>query len=480
MSAKVKVALSSLASLSIIGAAAAQERPNILIILADDMGYADAGFTGATDIKTPNLDRLAAEGAVCTQGYTNHPFSGPSRAAILSGRYPHRFGFEWNPANDPANPLLGLSLDETLFSQRVKAVGYTTGIIGKWHIGSSPAHMPNSRGFDYFYGFPGGGHDYFKIDIYNSDPEGYKAPLMRNNQPASFDGYLTDAFSRDAVQFIRKNKEKPFMLYLAYNAPHGPQQAPKADIERYSHIENRTRRIYAAQVDVMDRGIGEVVDELKAQGLYENTIIFFMSDNGGPGPYNPNNPWHWNGSSNGAFRGGKTDMFEGGIHVPFMVCWPNGIKAGTQYDYPVHAIDVSRTAVELAGGDPLSGNAMEGVNLEPYLNGKNKKAPHEAIYWRGVTKWAVVDSKGMKLVNNKGGKAEPMLFDLRKDVSEQNDLKQSKTKEADALKDKWDRWNEGNIDHTILNYINYHKMREEFFKNATPEGFKQMMQNKKK
>lgn len=459
-----------------LGAVVAQERPNIIIILADDMGYADAGFTGATDILTPNLDKLAADGVVCTQGYANHPFSGPSRAALLSGRYAQRFGFEWNPANDPHNATQGLSLDETLFSERVQDAGYTTGAIGKWHIGSAPAYLPNSRGFDYFYGFSGGGHDYFEIDLYDDDPEGYKQPLMRNNQPAIFEGYITDAFSDDAVNFIRKNSDDPFLLYLAYNAPHGPQQAPQEDIARYSQIENRTRRVYAAQVDVMDRGIGRVVDELKAQGLYENTIIFFMSDNGGPSPYNPNNHWYWNGSSNLPFRGGKTDLFEGGIHVPFMVCWPGKIDGGVTYDYPVNAIDISRTAVELAGGDPSTGKEMEGVNLIPYLSGEINEAPHEALYWRGVNRWAIVDSEGMKLVANGDGDDSPMLFDLNKDVAEQSDLATKKRRVVDELQRKWDAWNEDNIEYNMLNYIEYHKMRDEFYKNANPAGYREMVE----
>ncbi len=448
----------------------AQERPNILIILADDMGYADAGFTGANDILTPNLDKLASEGVICTQGYANHSFSAPSRAALLSGCYPQRFGFEWNPANDRANDSQGLSLDYTLFPERMQKVGYTTGIIGKWHVGSAPAYMPNSRGFDYFFGFPGGGHDYFEIDLYDADPEGYKAALMRNNKPATFDGYLTDAFSDDAVNFIEKNSDKPFMLYLAYNAPHGPQQAPAEDVARYAHIDNWMRRTYAAQVDVMDRGIGRVIEALKAQGLYENTIIFFLSDNGGPSPYNPDDEWYWNGSSNLPFRGGKTDFFEGGIHVPFIVCWQGKIAAGTTFDYPVNAIDVSRTAVDLAGGDALSGRAMEGVNLVPYLSGEREDAPHDAIFWRCEEQWAVVDSEGMKLVNNNRREVEPQLFNLNEDVSEQNDLSSKKRKITQELHSKWTEWNQNNIEHNMLNYIDYNKLHEEFYKMATPEG----------
>ena len=208
------------------------DRPNIIVIMADDMGYADAGFTGATDIRTPNLDRLAASGVVFTQGYANHPFCAPSRAALLSGQYQHRFGFETNPAYDPANPVMGIDPGEKLFPQRLQEIGYTTGCIGKWHLGAAEPFHPNNRGFDYFYGFLGGGHDYFKIDLTQPVKEAYLQGLVRNNKPAAFDGYLTTALSRDAVSFIETNKAKPFFLYLAYNAPHMPLQAPPEDIER--------------------------------------------------------------------------------------------------------------------------------------------------------------------------------------------------------------------------------------------------------
>lgn len=441
------------------------KRPNVVIFLADDMGYADAGFTGSTDIKTPNLDALAAAGVVFTQGYATHPFSGPSRAGLLSGRYQHRFGFEENPAYDPANNYLGIDVNEVLFPARMQEAGYVTGGVGKWHLGASQPFHPNSRGFDYFYGFLGGGHDYFTIDLSKPINEAYHQPLIENNKPATFEGYLTDALSEKAVEFVDNNADKPFFLYVAYNAPHGPLQAPKEDIARYSDIKDTKRRTYAAMVDIMDRGIGTVVESLKRNGLYENTIIFFMSDNGGP---QGNGYSAYNGSCNGDFQGGKGQYYEGGIHVPFMACWPAQIKAGTRYDYPVNALDISRTAVEVAGADAMSSNPMEGVNLVPFVNGEIKGAPHDELFWRGANgkKWAVMSSDRVKYVKSKPSDT-PQLYLLKKDVSESKDVVNSNKKVAAKLKEKWDAWNTGNAESEILLYTEYHEIRDEFYKNAT-------------
>ena len=320
------------------------KKPNIIVIMADDMGYADAGFTGSLDIKTPNLDEIAASGIVFKQGYVTHPFCGPSRAGLLSGRYQHRFGFETNPAYDPANSVMGIDPGEKLFPERLKEAGYVTGCIGKWHLGAAEQFNPINRGFDYFYGFLGGGHDYFRIDLTKTVKEGYLQGLIRNNQPADFKGYLTTALSGDAAEFVETNKDNPFFLYLAYNAPHAPQQAPDEDVARYAHIPDKKRRIYAAMVDVMDRGIGDVVAALEKHGIRENTLLFFLSDNGGP-QSSPGKPTNWNGSSNTPFRGGKGNMYDGGVHVPFILSWPARIAGGQTYEAPVHALDIAATAV---------------------------------------------------------------------------------------------------------------------------------------
>ena len=446
------------------------DRPNIVVIMADDMGYGDAGFTGSEDILTPHLDKLAASGVIFTQGYANHPFCGPTRAALLTGRYQHRFGFETNPAYDPANPVMGIDPAEMLFPRRLQEAGYVTGCIGKWHLGAAEPFHPNNRGFDYFYGFLGGGHDYFSIDLTKPVKEAYLQALVRNQRPAEFDGYLTTALSNDAVQFVETNKEKPFFLYLAYNAPHAPLQAPAADIARYAHIKERKRRVYAAMVDVMDRGIGKVVSALERHGLRDNTLIFFLSDNGGP-QATKQNPGSWNGSSNKPFRGGKGNLYDGGVHVPFMASWPSKFKAGQSYEFPVISLDISRTAVEVAGGDATAEPAMEGVDLVPYVTGQKSDPPHEAIFWRqnnGVN-WSVLASDGTKHVLDRSGKSTPQMFYLPNDVGEANDILPKQPERAAELLAKWKEWNADNVACRLLGYKDYHKKRDKFYSGAIPQ-----------
>ncbi len=446
------------------------EKPNIVVIMADDMGYADAGFTGSKEIHTPNLDSLAAAGVVFEYGYANHPFCGPSRAALLSGRYPHRFGFETNPAYDPSNPIMGIDPGEVLFPERLQRAGYVTGAIGKWHLGAAEPFHPNNRGFDYFYGFLGGGHDYFRIDLAQPVKEAYLQGLVRNKRPADFEGYLTTALSRDAVAFVEANREKPFFLYLAYNCPHAPQQAPEEDIARYAHIQDRKRRVYCAMVDVMDRGIGEVVDALKRNGIYENTLIFFLSDNGGPQPKEGRGDA--NGSSNAPFRGGKGNVYDGGVHVPFLACWPARIKSGQVYPYPVNSLDIGRTAVAVAGADASYGPAMEGVDLVPFVGDGATGAPHEFLFWRNGGDWSILASDGTKHLRDHDGK-KPELFHLPDDVSESKDLLDRHPERAEALYAKWTWWDEGNVPCRLLGYIEYHKRRDRFFGEAVPDTARQ-------
>ena len=444
-------------------------KPNVIVIMADDMGYADAGFTGATDIQTPNLDQLAASGVTFTQGYSNHPFCGPSRAALLTGRYQHRFGLGTNPAYDPANPVMGMDPGEVLFPKRLQGAGYVTGCVGKWHLGAAEPFNPLNRGFDYFYGFLGGGHDYFEIDMTKPVKEGYFQHLIRNRKPAAFDGYLTTALSRDAARFVADNKNNPFFLYVAYNAPHAPLQAPKEAIQRYSHIKEKKRRIYAAMVDVMDRGIGEIVTAVQSNGLSDNTLIFFLSDNGGPQP-KKHIPWSWNGSSNKPFRGGKGNFYDGGIHVPFIASWPDKIKPGSKYDKPVIAMDIAATAVEVAGADASSGPRMEGVNLMPYVLGEKSGAPHDALFWRNVDgkNWSVLASDGTKYLRDKDSK-QPQMFYLPDDVSESNDILPDHADRAERLRQSWLTWDEENVECRLMGYKDYHLKRDEFFSTAVPE-----------
>ncbi|MBB3209313.1 arylsulfatase A-like enzyme [Rhodopirellula rubra] len=458
-------------SVSIACVGSAEDRPNIVVIMADDMGYADTGFTGATDIQTPHLDALAASGVVFTSGYVTHPYCGPSRAGLLTGRYQQRFGFETNPAYDPANPYMGLDVNEQLFPKRLQKVGYRTGAIGKWHLGAAAPFHPNNRGFNYFYGFLGGGHDYFTIDLRKPVKEGYTEALERNGKPAVFDGYLTTALSEDAVDFVESNKASPFFLYVAYNAPHAPLQAPDEAIAKYADIEDSKRRRYAAMVDVMDAGIGKILDALEEHGLRDNTLVFFLSDNGGP-QSTKSQPSKWNGSSNGDFRGGKGNLYDGGVHVPFIASWPKRIAKGSVYEMPVISLDIAATAVSIASGSDQPPTDLEGVNLMGLLSNANQTSTQRFLYWRdGGVRWSILDSNRNKHILDNPGRT-PELFHLSTDISEQNDRMNAEPELAEQLRREWLSWNHSNVAGRLEPYKNYHKERDQFFLDSIPEGAK--------
>ena len=264
---------------------AAPEAPNIVVILVDDLGYADAGFSASTVnltslVQTPNLDGLAAEGIVFTDGYVTFAFCTPSRAGLLTGRYPARFGVEGNIAYNPFDKHLGLPVEETTFPTYLQDAGYRTGAVGKWQLGGAHKFNPLKRGFDYFYGFLGGGHDYWNVDASKPEDE-YRIPLAENKSPVSFTGYLTDALTDKAIEFVQKDQGEPFFLYLAYNAPHDPYQAP-ADLKaKYADVASGDRRTYLAMVDSLDQNVGRLLEALEQSGKRDNTIVFFLNDNGG-------------------------------------------------------------------------------------------------------------------------------------------------------------------------------------------------------
>ncbi|MEM0914100.1 MAG: sulfatase-like hydrolase/transferase [Planctomycetota bacterium] len=456
-------------SMVLASPAAAEPRPNVIVVMADDMGYADLGAHGCEDIKTPNLDRLAARGVTFSSGYTTHSFCGPARAGFFAGRYQQRFGFEGNPHYDPANEHLGLPVTEITFVQRLKDAGYFTGGIGKWHLGASSPYYPLNRGFDYFYGFLGGGHDYFTVDLSAPVGTNYKGVLIRNKQPATFEGYLTDALSADAVQFIERHADddQPFFLYVGYNAPHGPMQATEADLKEHDHIEDWMRRTYAAMVFAMDRGIGEILDALDAEGIADNTLVVFFSDNGGPQPVTWSK-WFQNGSDNGPLREGKSFVYEGGIRVPFLMSWPGTLPQGKTYDEPVISIDISRTAVDLAGGDAMAKPAMEGVNLIPYLTGETDGSPHDALFWRqwNGRDWAIRKGELKSVAKGLGGDKQE-LYDLSEDIGETTDLSTAEAGDAADLLRTFDAWNADNIDFNFWNAGDYQKKLKEFHEAQT-------------
>jgi arylsulfatase A-like enzyme len=420
--------------------AAEPAKPNILIIVSDDHGYADVGVQGANDIPTPNLDSLAANGLRCTSGYVSSCMCSPSRAGLLTGRSQSRFGHEinWEPAQ-PINPndKRGLPLTEKTIADQLKAAGYRTGIVGKWHLGESAPFHPNQRGFDEFFGFVGGGHDYF-CDSYTSEPNPkrpkyahYVTPLERNGVPEKRTGYLTTVLGTEAAAFIHRHKDQPWMLYASFNAPHTPLQATSELLERVKHIADERRRTYAAMVIGLDDAVGTILKQLRDDGLDARTLIFFLSDNGGP--------LTRNGSLNTPLRGEKGGMLEGGIRVPFFVQWKGTLPAGKTYDRPVSSLDILPTALALAGAKSIATQPLDGVNLVPFLKGEKTGDPHEFLFWRMSARsiWAV-RSGDHKLVMQRT--RTPQLYDLATDIGETTDLAARLPEVRDRLRAAYDTW----------------------------------------
>lgn len=417
------------------GAFGQTKPPNIIIILTDDQGYGDVGFNGCTDIPTPGIDRLAKNGIVCTNGYVSFAVCGPSRAGLITGRYQDRFGFSRNPLLAPKDSTMGLPQSEETMAALLKRGGYRTGVLGKWHLGAHPSQHPNQKGFDEFYGFLEGGHRYFPsewdlndISEAKTQYDGYRTKMVRNNKVSEETEYLTDALSREAVDFVKRNSKQPFFLYLAYNAPHAPMQATEKYLSRFAHIADEKRRTYAAMVSAVDDGVNNLLNTLRDLKLEENTIVFFLSDNGGPTKDNA--------SSNKPLRGFKGDFFEGGIHVPFAVQWKGVLPAGTTYAQPVISLDIFGTAAALSGIKPK--NEIDGVNLIPFLTGANKGMPHNALFWRGSNneKWAVRTPEEKLVVM-----AEKIqLYHIPADISEKNDLQATypdKSLQLQSLLENW-------------------------------------------
>jgi arylsulfatase A-like enzyme len=405
---------------------AERKRPNIVVIISDDMGYADIGCHGCRDIATPNIDSIAQNGVRFTNGYVSCPVCSPTRAGLITGRYQQRFGHEYNTGPPPGGlrEHVGLPLTEVTMADILKSAGYVTGAVGKWHLGMAPHFHPLKRGFDEFFGFLHGGHSYIDPGL------GTFNPILRGTEPVDEKEYLTDAFSREAVAFVERHHDEPFFLYLAYNAVHTPMQAPQRYKDSFKHIANSKRQVYAGMLTAMDEGIGKVLAKLRKLGLEEDTLLFFVNDNGGP--------TQANASRNDPLRATKGTMYEGGIRVPFMVQWPGRLKAGRVYHNPVIALDILPTAAAAAGAVAFGGNRkLDGVNLLPYLTGKKKTLPHRTLCWRSGRNHAV-RKQNFKLV--KMGD-ETGLFDLSSDVGESKDLKAEKPDVLKEMQDAYEKWN---------------------------------------
>ncbi len=420
--------------------AAERATPNIIVIMTDDQGYADAGFQGSKDLRTPHMDALAESGVVFTDAYVTYPVCGPSRAGFITGRYPQRFGFERNPQYRPDDPEMGLPLSEDTMADLLAKAGYTSAIIGKWHLGAHPDLHPLNRGFDFFYGHLGGGKHYFQEHLTIRDPmsirnegQSYRTWIQRDFEPEKFEGYLTDRFSDEAVRFIAENKEQPFFLFLSYNAPHTPMQAPEEYLERFPDIENPLRRIYAAMLSAVDDGVGRILAKLDDLELRENTMIFFLSDNGGPTDANA--------SDNRPLRGYKSDVYDGGWRVPFVFSWPGTVEGGKRFHGITSAMDILGTAAAVIGLEIAEERPLDGVNLLPYLSGEKEGAPHEVIYLRKFDQQRFAVRQGDYKLVIPYREQSPHLFNLRRDIGETRDLADKHPDilaEIDRMRLSWD------------------------------------------
>lgn len=417
--------------------AAAPARPNVLLILADDLGYGELSCQGNPQIPTPHIDSIARHGVRFTSGYVSGPYCSPTRAGLLTGRYQQRFGHEFNPGPaEQAVANFGLPLSETTLADRLKAAGYATGMFGKWHLGYRPEFHPQKRGFDEYFGFLGGAHSY--VDA-AADPAN---PILRGTTPVKSVDYTTEAFAREAVAFIERHQRSPWFVYLPFNAVHGPLQATEKYLQRSASITDSRRQTFAAMLSAMDDAIGTVLAKLRELKLEENTLVFFLSDNGGPTPQIT--------SGNGPLRGFKSQTWEGGVRVPWLLQWKARIPAGRVDERPVIQLDVVPTALAAAGIAVKPEWKLDGVDLLPFLTGEKSGAPHEALYWRFGAQMAIRRGD-WKLVKGPGGEARDMaggataegaeLYNLREDIGEKRNLAAEHPEKLRELAAAWTKWN---------------------------------------
>lgn len=446
------VALATSAQAAALSAAPAP-KPNIVVILCDDLGYADVGFNGSKDIRTPEIDKLAQGGTIFSSAYVTHSFCGPSRASIMTGRYPHEIGAPFNLPNSGDGieryNACGVDLHETFISEVLHGAGYFTGALGKWHLGTPKPYQPNSRGFDDFYGFLGGGHDYFparfgpmyarQVQAGQKNINDYIKPLVHNGKEVAETEYLTDGLTREAIRFVNEaaTKKAPFFLYLAYNAPHVPLEAKAEDLAQFPEIKDKNRKNYAAMVYGVDRGVGKFVEALKATGAFDNTLIIFMSDNGG-------NTAH--GANNAPLHGRKGDIWEGGYRVPMLFHWPKEVPAGKRFDYPVTALDFYPTFARLAGATIPEGKKLDGLDIwSDFMAGQN---PREhgmifAVRYRGA--FSEVGARRDQWKITRTAKTPWKLFNLNEDIGEVHDLSAQFPQVVSEMVSSTEIWSRGHI-----------------------------------
>jgi len=439
-------------------AVAKAKRPNVIVILADDLGYADVSAYGIKRINTPNIDRIGNEGAKFTAGYATAPVCSPSRAGMQTGRYQERFGFEFNngPATRDVQQNLGLPVGEITIADALRKQGYHTGLIGKWHLGSNDDYYPTKRGYDEFVGILTGATSYISPDApgvhtyqFNDAADG-GSPKARNKLNKVFEGpnrtvveneneYLTDYFARRAVDYVQRNarSDDPYFLYAAFTAPHAPLTVTQKYYDRFPQIESEPARIYAAMISALDDAVGDILKAVEASGEADNTIIYFMSDNG-CAAYLPGL------CSCEPLRGGKLTHYEGGTRVPFMMRWPAQVKPGTIYRNPVSTMDIFPTVLTAAGGKLAADRVYDGVDIVPYLTGKNPGQPHDILAWRRQPLVSIRkgDWKLWKSVDGGEYGTYTLLFNLKDDPNESKNLaaeNPAKVKELEAAIAQWSK-----------------------------------------
>jgi arylsulfatase A-like enzyme len=395
--------------------------PNVVLIVADDLGYADLGVHGGKDVATPHIDVLAAAGLRFTNAYSTGCVCSPSRVGILTGRYQNRTGHDSNPHRQ-----FGLELGETTLAQRLKAAGYATGMVGKWHLGTAAAQHPLARGFDEFYGI-------LEHGIGPGEKGNRDIVVYRGREATETPADHTTAFGREAVAFIERHQSEPFLLYLPFTAVHSPHVAPAAQVEKLAHIADPRRRRYLAMLATLDAMVGQITAKLRELKLTDRTLVAFMSDNGGPD----------GAPDNGALRGGKWTLWEGGIRSPLFVAWPARVAAGRASDEPVIQLDLVPTVLAAAGVEAKSEWKLDGVNLLPLLEGKTSRLERGALCWRFGPQFAIRQGH-WKLVKPSLAD-EPMLFDVGADPGESQDLAAEQPARVQAFTALWKDWNAGNI-----------------------------------
>lgn len=423
--------------------------PNVIVIMTDDQGYGDLSCMGSPDFVTPNIDRLASDGALFRTMYANSPVCSPSRASLLTGRYPGNAGVRAILAGH--RKATGLTPEIPTIASALKDLGYSTALIGKWHLGLKEGSRPLDNGFDYFYGFMAGCIDYYSHIFYYGMSDGGNDPthdLWENNEEIYENGeYFTELATKKTVGYIREHSQNdtPFMIYLGYNAPHYPMHAPKEYMDRFAHLP-WDRQVMAAMIGAVDDGVGAIVDELKRQGIYENTIIYFQSDNG-PSRESRNymdgcgDPYY--GGSQGSFKGHKFSLFEGGIRVPALISYPAGISGNQIIDEPVAAMDLFPTLLNLAGGCS-EGYVLDGVDLSTLLTTKGVSV-HDRIFWEMEGQTAVREGNYKLVLNGQLVESEPpqdkvFLSDLANDPCEANNIAEQYPEITEKLKCAAEQW----------------------------------------